>query len=91
MKGVKGYAYLHPNGELNYKTKEYIDNENPGFWMDNSPFILRAWIFDTEDLPSMSRMYKSFSSLKLKSNAVLQFSAAISFDINKLKNNENSL
>lgn len=87
-----GYVYLDVNGALNYKTKEYIDKDNPGFWGgENSAFILKVWIFDTEDMESMKKIFRAFSQLKLKSTDVLRFCESINFDISILKKNENSL
>lgn len=58
-----GYAYLDLDGHLIYKTQQYIDEVDPGFFTQNSHFILRRWKFDTEDRFSMIRLLQAVTDL----------------------------
>jgi hypothetical protein len=85
---MKGYAYLDLDMNLLYRTADYIDNENPGFFSNssNKQYIVRYWKFDTSDLRIMWNMYSSFQDLKVPVTSVLNFTKSIGFDINIFKN-----
>lgn len=82
---MKGYVYLNPEGDLVYKDKNYIENVNPMFWTENEFFVLRVWMFDTEDDDSMWRAFLGFKNLKLKGFVVQNFCKAIDFDLEGFK------
>jgi hypothetical protein len=82
---MRGYAFLNADGNLSFRTEEYIVTENPLFWKDNQDFIIQVWRFDTEDTSSMYQMLKSFKFLRLKSDKVLSFIESIKFDMQKVK------
>jgi hypothetical protein len=88
---MRGYAYLDADGALMYKPADYIEEDNPGFWMQNEGLIMMVWQFDTADFSSMHRMYSRFKTLKLSNQAVLEFSSTIDFDIKQLTEYANSL
>ncbi len=43
---MKGYFYLHTNGDLIWKPAIVVDSE-PGYF--DSPFVKRVWKIDTEN------------------------------------------
>jgi len=88
---MKGYAFLDNEGNIGFRVGDYIDNINPGFWQDNIYLIIKTWSFDTENMSTMYSMYSQFRSMKLKSQAVLEFSSLINFDPGKLSTYASSL
>jgi hypothetical protein len=80
-----GYAYLDLDNELMYKTQDYIENDNPGFWGQNSHLILKYWKFDTEDMNNMRKLFHAITNLAVPNSNVLNFVRTIKFDMNSLK------
>ena len=86
---MKGYAFLDADGRLQYRSKKYIDEDNPFFWQQNKYEILRKWEFDTDSLDSMYYMFRQirdiFRGSKLSTQTVKDFSTMIGFDMKVLK------
>lgn len=83
---MKGYAYADLDNDIVYKTADYIDNMNPGFFSQNRHLITKRWIFDTDDLQSMMRMFRDFQDLRVTVTSSSAFLSAIGFDMTRLKN-----
>lgn len=77
---MKGYAFLNSDHILGYRTKEYIDVENPFFWQQNKYGIVRKWAFDTEDMESMLFLFRQCKDLLVQPNILKDFCKMI--DIN---------
>lgn len=82
---MKGYAYLDLDNNLVYKPAEYIDSDNPYFFIQNSHLVVKKWKFDTQDFTSMENMLRSFTDLKIDVSRTLEFLQCISFHPNDLK------
>jgi hypothetical protein len=86
---MQGYAFLDSDFNLQYRSKEYIDNDNPYFWQQNKHFIVYRWKFDTDDVKSMMLMFKQirdiFQQSKLSPETVREFCNMIGFDTKLLK------
>jgi hypothetical protein len=86
---MKGYAYLDADNTLNYRTWEYINYDNPSFFSDNSHYIIKSWMFDTEDKLRFLSMMRNFNDLK-----ILPFNIDIflkSINHHKSQRNENKV
>jgi hypothetical protein len=86
---MKGYAFLDVDFRLQYRSKEYIEVDNPFFWQQNKYDILNKWKFDTDDLDSMFFMFRQirdvFRGSKLSQETVKDFCKIIGFDMKVLK------
>lgn len=81
-----GYAYLDIDGNIVYKTSNYIDNINPGFFGQNRHLIVKHWKFNTEDPSNMLSMFKGLNDLMVRPNMMREFISCIDYDMNNLKN-----
>lgn len=79
-----GYAYLDIDNYIVYKTQQYIEEVDPGFFSKNSHFIVRRWKFDTDDISSIRRMIIAFADLELQNSRIMDFFKSINFDLNTL-------
>ena len=79
-----GYVYIDIDNEVVYKTQDYIENSNPGFWTQNSHLLARKYKFDTEDVGSMLRVFRAFSDMEVSVSNVRNFCSAIGYDIGRL-------
>lgn len=68
---MKGYVYMDLDGNLNYKTWEYINDDNPGFFSTNKHLILKFWPFDTEDKALYNNMLQGFTNLGIKQPTIM--------------------
>lgn len=82
---MKGYAYLDNDGNLNFRLKEYIDQENPSFWAENEHFIDIVWAIDTEKDEDMYKMFSYLRRIEAPSRVVLDFCKAINFNLEEFK------
>jgi hypothetical protein len=86
---MKGYGFLDADGKMQYRTQEYIEQDNPFFWQQNTHDIIRTWKFDTDDLDSMYNMFRQvrdiFRTYKYGQQTVVDFCSMIGFDIKLLK------
>src|ERR1700757_2355456 len=86
---MKGYAFLDVDARIQYRTKDYIDNDNPYFWQQNKHNVMKTWQFDTDDLDSMFNMFKQirdiFRTSKYGTQTVKDFCVMIDFDMKQLK------
>jgi hypothetical protein len=86
---MKGYAFIDMDFNLQYRTAEFIEVDNPFFWQQNKDFILRKWKFDTEDLSSMYFMFNQLREIFKGQNAsattVENFCTMIDFNTKLLK------
>ncbi len=82
---MKGYVYLDLDNNLIYKTWDYINGDNPGFFSQNKHLIIRTWTFDTEDSRLMLNMLRSFSDLQLEVESVKNFLGSIGFTKETMK------
>lgn len=84
-----GYAFLDSDCNLQYRTQQFIEHDNPYFWQQNKDFIMRKWRFDTEDLDIMKYMFNQireiFRSSNLNPSSVENFCNMIGFDTRILK------
>lgn len=82
-----GYAYLDLDGHLIYKTRQYIEEVDPGFFSKNSHFIIKRWKFDTEDRSNMVRLLQAVSDLipNNNGNTIKLFLRSIDYDLNNLR------
>lgn len=83
---MRVYAFLDVEGTLQWRTKEYIEEVNPAFWIENNTLVLRTWYVDTEDLHRMRDLLQDFSNLELKTTIVREFLSSINFDIEAARN-----
>lgn len=80
-----GYAYLDMDKRMNFKPKEYIAVENPGFWQQNQAYIVKVWPIDTDDIRDMHYIFTQLrDSYKLDSSRLIDFANCINFDMNRL-------
>lgn len=86
---MKGFVYVTTDGDLIYKSYEYIKTENPSFWVDNSGYYERYWEFDTENESSMRAMLLQLASMRLENVKVVNFLSLIHFDLSKAKSSKN--
>ena len=82
---MKGYAYIDLDNELVYKTRSYIEDDNPAFWNQNSHLLVRKFSFDTDDKSSMIRMLRTFQDMSISPDRVKNFCSCINFDLKDLK------
>jgi hypothetical protein len=68
---MKGYVYLDLDGDLNYKTWEYINDDNPGFFSTNRHLILKSWLFDTENKVLFNNMLQGFTDTGIKQPTIM--------------------
>lgn len=78
---MQGYIYLDNDSNLNFRNKEYIEVEDPGFWSRNSHFVDTVWKFDTEDDTSMFKLLSSLKRHELPNKKVIDLCKAIQFDL----------
>lgn len=78
---MKGYVYLDNDHNLNIRNREFIEEEDPGFWGRNSHCIGIVWKFDTEDAQNMYQIMSSFKRHELQNRQVLDFCKNIGFDL----------
>jgi hypothetical protein len=83
-----GYVYLDYDGNLNLKDAEYIDTENPFFWVDNAGTIEKWWRYDTSEKSLMRMILLQLKDYGVKADAILQFRAQIGVPV-KRKTEEN--
>lgn len=78
---MKGYVYLDNDRNLNIRNKEFIENEDPGFWGRNSHYIDVVWSFDSDNEQGMYDLLASLRKYELQSDVVLNFCKSIGFDL----------
>jgi hypothetical protein len=89
---MKGYIYYDFDGNFLYKTKQYIDTENPGFWDQNSMLIQRVWKIDTDIPVTLKQCFIQAQSLGVKPVQIKDMAKALNFDLNLiLKQNDTKL
>jgi hypothetical protein len=76
---MTGYCYLDFDGNITYKTNDYISTVDPGFFNNNKHLIVKYWKFNTEDRSSMIRLMRDFTDLKLQVTPVENFFRSINF------------
>lgn len=86
---MKGVAFLDVDGELGFRSQEFLDYEDPKFMTNNHTFILKAWRFDTDDINSMLDMFRCIRDMRLTTiPAATAFAKSIGFDLARLKENK---
>lgn len=78
---MKGFVYLDNDWNLSVRTKEFIDELDPGFWTRNSHVIDTVWEFDSENMDSMRRLLNAFKARELRSIKVEEFCNQIGFNL----------
>lgn len=81
---MKGYLYIDFDNNFVHKTKEYIDNENPMFWSDNTHIIYKAFPFDTDDAESVKFAFKKAQEFGIKPHQLKEMAGQINFDLTKI-------
>jgi hypothetical protein len=74
---MKGYVYLDLDMILVHKNWDYINNDNPGFFSQNRNYIVKSWVFDTEDKRSFLNMLEDFNRIKIPPDRIGAFLASI--------------
>lgn len=91
---MKGYVYISPDGEINVRDKNYIDNHDPGFFGNNRQWIACFWEFDSEDIPQFETVLEGFArnykNLRIRAEDVQLFCKAVGFDLEASKKRRNS-
>jgi hypothetical protein len=82
---MKGYAYLDLDNNVIYKSADYIDNDNPGFFLQNHHYIIKHWKFNTDDARSMWTVFSALTDLKIPVSNVRAFIDCIGYDMNRLR------
>jgi hypothetical protein len=82
---MKGYAFLNADYVLGYRTKDYIDNDNPSFWQQNKMSIIRKWIFDTEDMTTIQRLFMDCRDLQVPGSTLKELCGTIGLSPDALK------
>jgi 1,4-alpha-glucan branching enzyme len=77
---LKAYAYINLDNNICIKDWNYINDDNPGFFIQNKLFIIRHWYFDTEDIDSVRNMLYNMKFYKLTKAQVYEFLKNIKFD-----------
>jgi len=62
---MKAYVYIDLDSRLSLRTAEYIDTVDPGFFLNNSHYIIKYWKVDTDDKHSLWRMMKYCKDYKI--------------------------
>lgn len=70
---MKAYVYLTPDKGLEIRLKEYIDNNDPGFFGRNKHWVSALWEFDTEDPWSVRAVLEAFSRHRVEEVTVKTF------------------
>ena len=78
---MKGYVYLDNDLNLNVRSKEFIDIQDPGFWGRNAHLIDTVWSFDSDNRESMIKLLTSLKSRELQMDPVRNFCLQINFDL----------
>lgn len=78
---INYYIYLDNDFQLNVRSAEFIDTEDPGFFSRNSHFIHTVWKVDSQNIDSVRRMLESFKRMELKSEPVRMVCSQIGFDL----------
>jgi hypothetical protein len=78
---MKGYVYLDNDDNLNVRTLEFIEGEDPGFWGRNAHFINIVWKFDSEDKAGMYDLLSSLKRKELPTRKVSDFCKSIGFNL----------
>lgn len=78
---MKGVAYLDADGLIGFRTQQFLDEVDPGFFSSNRALLLQAWRFSTEDIDTMRSMFRSMKALKIHDRALRDFAATIDFDM----------
>lgn len=74
---MKGYVFLNNEAKLVYKSWEYINNDNPAFFIDNKHHLVKTWMFDTENKAKFLEMLVNFNDMKLASDTIRNFLSSI--------------
>lgn len=82
---MQGIAYLDADGLLGFRTKQFLEEVDPGFFSANRGLILQAWRFNTEDTDTMRSMFRSMKALKIHDRALRDFAATMDFDMSVFK------
>lgn len=82
---MKGYAYLDLDNNVVYRVASYIDEDNPGFFAQNSHLIIKHWKFDTDNSSSMLVLFRNLNDLAVPNTKVKIFIDCIGYDMKKLK------
>jgi len=78
---MRGYVYLDVAKNLEVKTEDYIDNEDPGFFQRARHHILLVWKFDSNNEGQMLDLMISFKNRQLPMRTVQDFAGKIGFDL----------
>lgn len=70
---IRGYLICTIDKELEIKTADYIENENPGFFGQHRHLIESFWSFDSEDLEKTYQILRSLARLKVDEQQVKNF------------------
>lgn len=74
---MKGYVYLNRDDFLVYKPWSYINVDNPAFFIENRVYIIKSWMFDTENKSKFLEMLTDFNDMKIPSNKISEFLSSI--------------
>jgi len=89
---MRGYVYLDVAGNLEVKTEDYIDVEDPGFFQRARHHLLLVWKFDSNNEGQMFDLMISFKNRKLPLRTVQDFAGKIGFDLQSfLKKNRQAI
>jgi len=78
---MKGYIYYDFDRNFVYKTRQYIDTENPGFWDQNSLLIQRVWRVDTDQPATLKQCFVQAQALGVTTSQVKDMCQALNFDL----------
>lgn len=80
---MKGYCYCDWDKNFVFKTKQYIDTDNPGFWQQNGMLIRKIWKIDT-DLPETIKQcfMQAQTSYNITTAQLKDMAQALNFDLN---------
>lgn len=82
---MKVYAFVDLDGNLGLRNWDYINNDNPGFFIQNRDFIVKHWKIDTEDKSSLWRFLKYCTDFKIDKDKVLNFLKQLGIEPTKEK------
>ena len=78
---MQGYVFRDIEEHLIIRTKEYIDEHDPGFFGNNRHWIQEVWPFDSENDFEMRRLLEELSRRQFSMIDIKVFCAAIGFDL----------
>lgn len=82
---MKYYIYITPDSQIEVRLRDYIDNNDPGFFGRNKSHIKALWELDTESPASCLEVLNALSRNRITEPVVRTFVKAVGMDVEKIK------